>query len=126
MDKDFQDFLHDIESLVVDICYSQRELTDKHIDEVYNALHHFYEAQLEGSVSPSADFEHELQKLLLDAVFNLCEWRLGRRDTNGKKASTPLTRTELLGCIQSLRHWVYLWSGEHSNRGYLDYIHYTL
>jgi hypothetical protein len=125
IEDEYQDVLQNIEFAVANVYRQHPEMTDYAVLTVYETLTGQYSAELNGRNAKSATLS-AIEAKLLQAVTDMCEWRMGRaippggvdRDT----ACTALDVATMILCLKRLVKSVQKWNKQGGRQGYLDFM----
>jgi len=123
----YTDVLQNIEFSIVMIYKSYPELTDYAVMRILETLIDSYTAEKIGR-SPKHFPLSDTERLLLDNVQKICEWRLGRAklddDAAGGEEITPETISvdEIILCLKRILKSVKKWNKHAGRHGYLNFI----
>ena len=127
MEEDHPDVLQNIELGIVATHREHPEMSDYDVMRVLEALIDAYRA--EGIGRPPRDFGlSDLERLCMDAVRGMCDWRLGRTplpgdpEGPGDPAVEPVSVDTLLLCLKQVLKSVKRWNREGGRQGYLDFV----
>lgn len=120
VEDEFLDVLQNIEAVVVMFYRKHRELSDRNILRVYEAVLGAYSAEHLGR-KPHAWTPEPFEQDVYNAVMSVCEIRLGR-GRGRLAASSPIDVDDLFRCLKRLRGSVQKWIKRYGGRGYLDLI----
>lgn len=118
------DVLQNIESVVVDVYRSDRELLDSEVDQALGAVIVALNAKrLEKPFDPESVKMSKRAKRLFQAVLDVAEWRITGGPLAGE-AIGPVPRgvEELVACLRRIRKSVRQWTKERGRRGYLNFV----
>jgi len=123
----YTDVLQNIEFSIVMTYKNYPELTDYAVMRVLETLIDSYTAEKIGR-SPKRIPLSDTERLLLDNVQEVCEWRLGRAklddNTTGDEEITPepISVDEIILCLKRLLKSVNKWNKHGGRQGYLNFI----
>ena len=118
---DYQDVLQNIESAVVGLWRSHKEMTNYTVMRAYDAAIAFYNALAREQTPKPANLTG-LDAELFKAVQEICEFRLGRIKLPDQIEIAPIPVEDLVACLRKLRKSVDFWTEEGGRQGYLKYI----
>jgi len=123
----YLDVLQNIEFGIVATYRAHGEMSDYDVMRTLEALIDRYTAEKIGR--PPRDFGlSDVERLLLDAVGRICEWRLGRGSHPGSPAGSggmvpePKTADEIILCLKRVLKSVKRWNKDGGRQGYLRFI----
>lgn len=117
------DVLQNLESAVIEVWRSHPEMSDHVVGRAYEAVFERYRTEMRGhQVSPCK--LTGLDREVFDALFPLCEWRLGRAETKGMPAglSATIPVAELVDCLRDLKRSVERHTKNGGRQGYLQFV----
>ena len=125
IEDEHPDVMQNLEHAVITLYREYPEMTDYMVLRTYEGLLQMYSAEHAGRPvkRPSA---RGLEVELLDAVQEMCEWRLGRTSLSGAEENKPITNPldlqTLILCLKRLIKSVKRWTKQGGRQGYLNYI----
>lgn len=124
-EEEYQDVLQNIEFGIISFYRRNPGLNDRAVMRVVEALLDTYIAEaLEKKPRPAA--LGPLEQRLLENVYPICEWRLGRaRLANAPGRDMPvetISIDELILCLKRIRKSVKYWHQKDGTQGYLNYV----
>ena len=123
----YTDVLQNIEFGIVTIYWDHPELSDYGVISMLEALIDSYTAEKIGR-SPRHFPLSDVERLLLENVKRMCEWRLGRaslnNDNSKDKEITPEPKSvdEIILCLKRILKSVNRWNKLGGRQGYLNFI----
>ena len=102
-------------------------MTDYSVMRVLEALIDSYAAETVGRPRRSFDLA-DVERVLMDAVREMCEWRLGRGGpldggaSSGGAAPEPKTVAEIILCLKRVLKSAKRWNRDLGRQGYLNFI----
>jgi hypothetical protein len=108
--------LQNIECAIVDTYREHRELSDYAVMRVLEASLEAYAAEKAGR-PPRKARRDELERLLLERVRHICEWRLGRAFVVGVSDVDPITVDNTVLCLKRLIKSVTRWNKAGGRQG---------
>lgn len=120
-----EDLLHNIEFVVARFHRMYPAMTDYAVLRTYEALAQNYSAEVAGrsAFAPTAE---GAEAEMLQAVKQMCEWRLGRgpelRLEEPAPECDPFDVPTLVLCLKRLIKSVKFWTKEGGRQGYLNFI----
>ncbi len=128
-EDEYLDVLQNIESGIVSVWKKHPKMTDWDAQSAVEGLLRTYQAEVRQRREPALKLAPLAQETV-DAVREMCEWRLGRReavhtDNEGQSDEIPMrtvTLDEMIACLKRIRRSIELWNKEGGRRGYLDFI----
>jgi len=127
VEEQYMDVLQNIEMGIVLTYHDRLNLSDHDVRRTLEALIDAYKAEKVGR--PQRQFNlSEDERLLMDNVRRMCEWRLGRGKLEddpgqeGQNAPEPKTVDEILLCLKKILKSVDQWNRSGGRQGYLNFI----
>ncbi len=128
-DDQYLDVLQNIESGIMSVSKKHPEMTDWDAQNAVEGLLRTYQAEGRNRRAPVLRLTPLAQETF-DAVREMCDWRLGRReiphsDERGKSdiiSARTVTLDDLIACLKRIRSSIELWNKEGGRRGYLNFI----
>ncbi len=125
----YLDVLQNIESGIISVWKEHPEMTDWDAQSAVEGLVRSYQAQVRQRREPVLRLTPLAQEVF-DAVKDMCDWRLGRRETprvveKGQGAivsAQTVTLDEMIACLKRIRKSIELWNKESGRRGYLEFV----
>jgi len=127
VEEEYQDVLQNIEFAIVSTYHDHPEMMDAHVIRALEAVIGNYRAEMAGRM-PEGFSASPLEAELYQAIRDMCEWRLGRIDTEDLGASPPgpapepISVDEILLCLKRILKSVNRWNKSGGQRGYLSFI----
>jgi hypothetical protein len=117
------DILQNLEFSVVQVWHSHPEMTDYAALRAYQAAFKYYRDQFRGHTATPPSLTG-LDGEAFQAVFEMCEIRLGRRAGPDKKFAgiEPITLEKLVGCLRELAKSVERHTLMSGRQGYLAFV----
>lgn len=123
------DVLHNIESALAACYRASNSMTDYEARAAVDALIRAYQAELKGRPAPVVRLNDDAQ-MARDAVFAMCEWRIGRQPAPGMPADGALMLAggdvtsieDIVACLKRIRKSIDRWHKEGGRRGYFDFV----
>lgn len=125
VEEAYEDVLQNIEFAVVALFKRQPAMTDYAVLRTYEALVQTYSAEAQGRtvLLPAAE---GIEAELLQAVRQMCEWRLGRTTMPGAGkdgvAKVIMDIPSLVLCLKRLIKSVKKWTKHYGRQGYLNFV----
>lgn len=127
VEDQYPDVLQNIESGIVTTYRAHPEMSDYDVMRMLEALIGSYTAEKIGR--PPRDFGlSDVERLLMDSVRRVCEWRLGRGGVRGGPAGSrdvapePKTVDEIILCLKRVLKSAKRWNKEGGRQGYLSFV----
>ncbi len=125
----YLDVLQNIESSIIGVWKKHPKMTDWDAQNAVEGLLRTYQAEVRQRRQPVLKLAPLAQETF-DAVREMCEWRLGRReavhaDDEGESDDIPMrtvTLDEMIACLKRIRSSIELWNKEGGRRGYLNFV----
>jgi hypothetical protein len=126
VEREYTDVLQNIEFAIVLTYRQYPQMTDYSVMRALEALVDAYNGEQIGR-APRNFRLSELENALKEAIYDVCEWRLGRIEPEDESAEpmpapAPLTIDEILLCLKKIQRSVEKWNKSGGIRGYLDFI----
>ena len=119
--KNYEDVLEGIETEVVKLWRTHREMTNYTVMRSYEAATAHYNAIARQQTPKPANLTG-LDASIFDAVRDFCDWRLGIVTYADRPKPEPMPPEDMVACLRRLRKSVALWTEEAGRQGYLQYI----
>jgi hypothetical protein len=126
-ERQYEDVLQNIEFGIIATYREHPEMADYAVMRVLEALIDGYRGEKIGR-SPREFGLSDAERLMMGAVRDMCEWRLGRKspaaDTEiaGEGKPQPKTVDEIILCLKRVLKSVNFWNKEAGRKGYLNYV----
>ena len=127
VEDQFTDVLQNIERAIVRIYQDCPELTDQGVMLTLEAVVDAYAAETIGRPPRTFNLsDHE--RLLMDNIRSMCEWRLGRSDPADAPTDDPQTMAkpeivdEIVLCLKRILKSARKWNKSGGRQGYLNFI----
>ncbi len=127
VEDQYADVLQNIEFGIVGTYRGHPEMSDYDVMRTLEALIYNYTAEKVGR--PPRDFGlSDVERLLMDGVRGMCEWRLGRGSpprgpaSSGGMVPEPKTVDEIILCLKRVLKSVKRWNKDGGRQGYLNFV----
>jgi len=123
IEDQYTDVLQDIEFSIVTTYRQYPEMANPDVTRTLEALIDRYGAEKIGR--PPRHFSlSDVERVLLENVRRMCEWRLGRSTLKDSVEiePEPITIDEIVSCLKRILKSVKRWNEDGGRRGYLDFI----
>lgn len=122
-EEEYEDVLQNIEATIVGVYRQRSDLIDYDVEEALDGLIGRYKAE-QRDREPRSPQMTEKPLALYEAVEDVCEWRLGRKDLwqEGTSQPEPKTIEEIIACLKRIKRSVGKWHKRGGRQGYLHFI----
>jgi hypothetical protein len=127
VEDQYADVLQNIEFGIVATYRGHPEMSDYDVMRTLEALIDNYTAEKIGR-SPRDFGLSDVERLLMDSVRVMCEWRLGRGSLPGGPASSrgtapePKSVDEIILCLRRILKSAKRWNRDGGKQGYLNFV----
>ena len=128
VEEKYIDVLQSIELAIVRVYQENPDISDYTVMRTLEALIDTYSGEKIGR--PPRNFKlSEEEREVMDSVYGMCEWRLGRGELYISESvpivvteSELVTLDEIIVCLKRILKSVNYWNKEGGRQGYLDFI----
>ncbi len=127
VEEEYMDVLQNIEGAIIRTYRDHPNITDYDALRAFEVLVDDYSGEKIGR-APRVVRLAETERVLIDSIRTICDWRLGRTnalvDESGEPIASPrpITVDEVIMCLKKLVKSAKMWDKEGGQRGYLDFI----
>jgi hypothetical protein len=125
VEEDHLDMLQNMEFGIIQVYQSNPDLIDAEVLAAIDALVRIYGAEAQGKTISSRPVRG-IAKQVMEAVQELCEWRLGRQaltDASQPFEDIPALSLEVIvACLKRIQSSIKFWTQKGGRQGYLNYV----
>ena len=118
------DVLQNIEFAIVNVYREHDDLVDYDVMRALDALIDVYRSESRGHTTKAVHLP-EVESLVAQRVQEICEFRLGRKESTGEIHAARgeiTTAEEIVACLRKIRKSVDRWNRQGGKQGYLQFI----
>lgn len=123
-EEEYEDILQNIEFAIIQEYQQDPKLLDYDVADALEALIRAYRAEAGGRTPTELRLEGK-PRLVLDAVRAICEWRLGRSESDAgslPRVTKPISVSEIVDCLKRIEKSVHRWNKQNGRQGYLNFV----
>ncbi len=119
--RDYEDVLEGIETAVVGLWRTHREMSNYAVMRAYEAAIAHYNAVARQQAPKPANLTG-LDASIFEAVRDFCDWRLGIVKYADRPEPEPMQAEDLVACLRRVRKSVDFWTEHGGRQGYMQHI----
>lgn len=130
VEEEHQDVLQNIEFSIIQVYQENPDLIDAEVLTAIDALVRLYSAEAQGKTIGTRPVRG-IAKQVMEAVQEMCEWRLGRSQllntelqNTGAFPETPPPKSldEIVACLKRIQSSIKFWTQKGGRQGYLNFV----